>query len=216
MNRIAVIFLLVTSLIGCNKDESEANKNFFPLAVGNTWRFESVTDGEVRSFYQKIVAEKDFAFGDKQTLGYFIEYGVDESKPNSKKAILGKDNSGGVLNVGIANNSDELIRPSTFFKYPVLPGDSWKYDHLSFSYQDGNTELKYDGSYEMSCISIDTEVETPYGVFKCIVYKDHFSPYEDEIWERLAFVAPGYGIVKTENWQNGILVNWMVLTDIKI
>ncbi len=229
--------VLIISLISCEKDEELARNStdIVPLKVGNRWfyttylyedsqeaKYETSSISVDKQIDLTIRGKKIETFQIKNTTGDlytnkfvgntsdgYTEYGL----------ILDFDHmfqySGGMEFVFIGEN-DTLIYNSLVAKYPIQANENWETEN-SYSYIDYDEasnvrtiEIKVD-TVEIKCIETNKTIDTDIGSFNCIGYR-----YGDNDYYSINYYSVGYGMIKSEFYENGGIEGYRILTDINL
>lgn len=214
MKRLFAGLLIGLTIISCEKEGVSRPKQLLPLKDGNQWRYQVYENGKLTDTIQMKVAKN----GKTDIGGAMIDSYKLYSSPLSAQSIeygslFSNDETEGLVQIGIFSKDENLIMPSLYFKYPVREGAIWEYKHLVFSRNEDETNvgLEFRGIETMECLDADYEISYDGKKYKSIVFRDNFSPYDDETWARLTYIVPGIGIVKTEHFVNESLYREMVL-----
>lgn len=219
MKKLFTTFLIGLVLISCDKDEVSYSKQLLPLKEGNEWFYKVYEYDELIDTVHMRVANNEKINHEGVILDSYKFYSSPVRILNPEYGyIYSVDETNGLMQVGVFSIDESLIMPSLYFKYPVSEGANWEYKHLVFSMSNDETsiELKFNGTETMECLEVNHEFQYNNKNLQCIVFKDNFSPYDDEIWARLTYIVPGIGIVKTEHFINDVLYREMVLYNYKL
>ena len=229
------LMILIFFLTSCEKDEGlETNSaDIFPLKVGNKWSYTTylyqdnqevqyetsstsvdkrvnlTISGElVESFQIKITTGDLYTnrFVGNTSSGY-TEYGLITDFDHMVQY------SGSRRSVFIGDD-DTLTYNSLKAKYPVQANEKWKtensYSHYDYDGESGANiiEIKV-GTVEIECVETSKTINTDVGNFKCIGYR-----YGDNEYYSINYYSIGYGMIKSEFYENGEIEGYSILTDI--
>ncbi|MBC8526323.1 MAG: hypothetical protein H8D22_05550 [Candidatus Cloacimonetes bacterium] len=179
--KLYYLIILILVVFGCNQstDPSPEPNIIWNLQVGNNWTFiDSIFTNnsiQVDSIYSEIVKQTTIDYQNEEiNLSCLVEETI-----NNKTVInnLFVNESEGLFHYGrLIESGDSVyyeISKNLLFKYPVEIGESWTYENDT-----------------VECIGKETDFLTPYGNFKCHVFK---LMKEDEII--IYYCVPYVGIV---------------------
>lgn len=179
------------------------SKEFYPLTLGNTWTYETVTvaedgtKGKPKEDISKIKGVYDLPEG-----RFFC---VEEFET----AFWSRNTPKGLEDTDIEIDEETLQvktarKPSIFYKYPVKVGDKYVIE----------LNLGEDPFNKMEIRAIDEEVKVPAGTFKCIDYT--LLNIEDNSLSVRTWFCPGVGAIKYMTYDEGKLDSISVLKSYKL
>lgn len=215
MKNLFVFLAIVLLFSSCGKDKNpvkpdeNSNEELFPLKVGNTWQYIDTMYTENGDFLYAETsklgitgsAEINYATN-KVKVYYWNWYNMGTNQPRDEKWLASVENSSLYFYGGRYFDVDFVFFKSLQFKYPVSVNETWK--RSVFSSNSSDSTFEYAGDLDMSCISINEKLKTPYGEFNCIVY--HYkttSLYGDA--DAYFYASKGYGYVGLIVKTNGIV-----------
>jgi len=161
---VLLLFLLLT--IGCSNSSGPTPEPniIWNLQVGNNWTFLdsifTINGVQVESAYTEIIKQININYqGEDITLSCLHEESIDDNSNNRTDiSDLYKNETEGLFHYGkLYESGDSVyyeISKNLLFKYPVEVGEIWSFENDS-----------------IECIGKQTDLLTPYGNFKCHVYK---------------------------------------------
>jgi len=163
-----LFYIIVVGLVffGCSQStESTPEPNIiWNLQVGNNWTYiDSVFNNgnvQIESFYNEIIKQIVIEYqGEEITLSCLVEESINDYS-NNRTIIsnLYSNDTDGLFHYGrLYETGDSIyyeISKNLLFKYPVEVGEIWSFDNDT-----------------VECIGKQTDLLTPYGNFRCHVYK---------------------------------------------
>ncbi|MBD3673222.1 MAG: hypothetical protein HUJ26_06810 [Planctomycetaceae bacterium] len=172
-----------------------------PIALGNSWTYRgtsvdadgtTVAEGPsrdvIRGMYESEAGSLYYLESDD--FGLWIQ---NTPQGNQDVEIVLDDETSHLKMVG---------KPTMYYRYPAKPGTT--YDLLYGG-------LEEDEAYStITVAALEEEVTVPAGIFICVRYESHIK--ETGELERVEFVSPGTGLVKTEEYLDDKLTYTSVLT----
>ena len=205
-----IIGISILLFISCSDSDDQGEISaLIPYKTGNSWTYESTTQGIQR----KNVDMSTTKIGDyvdvKGNKGYRIA-------GSCGSFIVRNDENGNVVEVGGYSGNNTLFAPSVKYKKNAIKGEKWLYNVITedCSYYDDYTSGLFEKrSVFMTCIHTDTLIQTAKGLFKCKAYS--YSP-DGRSLVYIDYVSDGIGRVKTEHYEDGLFAGYNELVDYKL
>jgi hypothetical protein len=216
--RIYQVIVFILIFTSCSKDDDDViiNKEiFFPLSVGNEWKYDifNVNAEQNTSEHTFSVAKDTSISKDNKEYNFFVVESYRSSNQENKWNLFwGHDDDGNLLQYGARVNATSIVDMSIQYKRNVTVGDIWNYNHLIYNEEDG---LRAEAN-EIACVQLDTIIETSAGEFTCIKYYDKFKRYEEDDEKRFFYVDPKVGLIKFTLIFNGEIESEMSLKEYSI
>ena len=190
----------VLALAGCGGggggSSQTAYDDYFPLAVGNTWTYKVVNEGQnplTEGFEMQYSISGTQEVGGRNTYIMSLE---------SSRAFYFSDSSGVYL-AGWEFEPYEFIGvepPELILRYPIHKGYTWQ---------------SPDQRYTYTILSVAESVSTPAGTFaNCVKVEEQFNG--DGIGPEIKYYAPGVGLVKVESHPGAVSPDLPPATEIKM
>ncbi len=216
--RIYQVIIFIFIFTSCSKDDNDVKINkeiFFPLSVGNVWKYDifNVNAEQNTSEHTFSVAKDTSISKDNKEYNFFVVESYRSSNQENKWNLFwGHDDDGNLLQYGARVNATSIVDMSIQYKRNVTVGDIWNYNHLIYNEEDG---LRAEAN-EIACVQLDTIIETSAGEFTCIKYYDKFKRYEEDDEKRFFYVDPKVGLIKFTLIFNGEIESEMSLKEYSI
>ncbi|MFC0878830.1 hypothetical protein ACE01N_19700 [Saccharicrinis sp. FJH2] len=165
------LLICLLALISCTENNEEIIKEvLIPLSVGNEWIYESSKPSSsiIKEQTQTIVKDTSVLIDGESYKAYILiayENITDENKFN---IYWGHDSEGNLIQYGGKYLGSSVIDKSIQFKKDVSAGDSWNYNHIIYSGDEGLVAR----SSNIECINTDTLITTKAGNFNCVHLKE--------------------------------------------
>ncbi|MEW6509286.1 MAG: hypothetical protein AB1432_16260 [Bacteroidota bacterium] len=210
-------FILLTFIMISCKDNSVdplpvKYDPLIPLSVGNYWLYQGYylyDDGSVNFpqdyKYGFIVSEPPLQLNDRKDTQYYqVSYCGEDLKPidDSNWLLYGgsklvhQDNNGFYYAGIVRKDTVTMTFSDLIFPYPTKEGKSTSGHVFYYSTLGNYSNVPDDVITQYTCVSTDSLFSTPFGDFRCIVYKMAYQDFEplfrDDVYY---FIKPGLGIV---------------------
>jgi hypothetical protein len=217
---LLLLIIIVLALNSCNHSTlpepfiEEGSYGIVQLKVGNIWEYnwekfsrDSIIINERKLRY--VVTERSFdpkkkivepVYGVSTVYFYNNEWGL----PSLSVYFYRNYNDGlyimgGKEPANIGYPPDTLYTKILRLKYPVSKGDKWRgpgKTEMSFSFPLYEPFLLTDTT-TFTCLNIDAKIETPLGIFSCIVYFRSYIPQDDvnQILDIYEYYSANVGLV---------------------
>lgn len=218
--KVLKLFILLTLSVSvfysCNDklsdDEIEIQTSLFPLNIGNNWTYDLIYKGD--NPYETEISKTEIQYSykiDGQEGFSFQEYV--KGQPIS---LFNNDNEGNLIESFFY--SEVLVHKTIYLKNNIKEGDKWTYKSVVYTDDDySNYDIE---EQEMTCISSDTLISTPYGDYHCKGISYHPGGMQEDGTPNHTFIiyaSPNIGIVKVLHYEhNGgktYLFTEKILTD---
>lgn len=194
---LTILFCLLALSCGKNPTELEKiikvnSKDYFPLAVGNWWKYQSISSGFVLS---PLMITRKVQFGDQQ---YFERAWVNENDTTGREYFRA-DSSGHVFRY------DPEFGEHLIYDFTAKEGEYWQ-----FPSKFGNNMEHYQVTIE----TVSDTVATLLGIFTgCLrLFFDVPQGIDEEYWQWYARgigmvkYCFGGGLLKSSQWDFGIIL----------
>ena len=229
--------ILIIFLISCEKEEGlkTNSTDIVPLKVGNKWSYttylyeegKEVENGTTTTSVDKLVyltinREVVKSFQVKNTSGDlytnrfvgvtpngYTEYGLIADFDN----MIYSESSRRIIYIG---NNDTITYNSLIAKYPVQANETWttknSYSNLDYDASKGaiTVEIQVD-TVDVECVETNKTINTGIGSYSCIGYR-----YGDNDNYTISYYSIGYGMIKSEFYENGEIEGYSILTGIDL
>lgn len=180
-------------------------KAIMPLVLGNTWIYqgesvetdrtttpEEASQDAIRGMYQS--EQGLFVYLESTDFGLWIQ---NTPQGNRDVEIVSDEETSRLTMIG---------KPTMYYRFPAEPGTT--YDLVYGDAEEG-------GAYSaMTLVDVGVEVTVPAGTFDCVKYESHVK--ETGELERIEYVSPGTGLIRTEEYLDDKLTYSSVLTRYKL
>jgi len=179
------------------------SKNYYPLAIGNSWSYDTKTvfmDYVSKGWIEKkIIGTKYMSLGTAFVGKAAYQY-ISEKPKYSYMQLWGRTPDGIVLYKAEGAVTPQCSSPVLVYKLPLLLGSRWT---SSYQWESAGKQSSLVDQNEV--VSINEIVITPAGTFSnCIKIKINSTfTYGDRISKMIVYqwLAPGIGLVKLEEEQ---------------
>lgn len=192
--KLTTLLLQLFIVIGCknNAVRSISENSFFPLAVGNTWKYsytayDSLGTKKSDTLMTEILVQSRLK---NDTFAYELDSPLNPPKTGAyNEAYYYQNSIDGVHFLKSSDPTGYWISDHLLYKFPVSKNDIFI-----------NTYVYNDTTY---VISSDDTVACTAGTFRCIVYKNIYRDYGNSEAIRMigysqTYVASGVGKIKYE------------------
>jgi len=195
---------LISLISSCKKEADEPGKTnvIMPIKTGNSWTYKATTYQSNQTTIDTVLMSIGEKVNIKGVTGYLFNQG---EAPKHANFIGINDSEGNLISVGGISDVDTLIAPSVVFKINVKAGEEWNYTAVSSLYDKGTFEQN---TLTLKCISIDTLVTTPLGIFKCKLFEEKRNSGDDTFRN---FYADNIGMIRSEHYEYTKLFSAMEL-----
>lgn len=190
---------------GKNPITSTTSEVLLPLSLNNSWSYvvytymaNSVIDGLTDSNMTIIIEQTNLLYDDQQhnvSVAAFF-YPGNNTQPMDSKWLYWNGYDGLYVFGGISSH-DTLINNILLLKFPVVKGETWRVPYLIYDVV--LNRFFIDDTLEYSCVSVNEQLDTPSGSFRCFVYHHRIRPEEDvlEEWDYYEYYSPKIGKIGT-------------------